>query len=133
MKALLQQAMEALELAQGELDPEVLDYTCPKVDAAIAALQAAIDAPEPEPVAWVGAGVIDALKAGKCVTSTMTKHKAFEDDVQIFTHPPAARQPLNDAEIDAITVAQWGEQIGAMLAAYRAYARAIEAALRAKP
>lgn len=46
---------------------------------------------------------------------------------------PAPANPLTDDQIDAITVAQWGEQIGAMLAAYRAYARAIEATHKIGP
>ena len=32
---------------------------------------------------------------------------------------------VTDADIDAVTVEQWGEQIGVMLQAHRAYARAI--------
>lgn len=39
---------------------------------------------------------------------------------------------MSEAEIDAITKAQWGEQIGAMYAAYRAYARAVEQATAAR-
>lgn len=40
---------------------------------------------------------------------------------------------LSDEEIDAITDAQWGKQgVGAMYAACRAFARAIEAAVIAK-
>lgn len=41
------------------------------------------------------------------------------------TPPPAP--VLSDAEIDAITVAQWGDRV--VTAAYRAYARAIEQAI----
>lgn len=98
-KAILRQALAALRTSG--TSPHQTDQML-KESAARAALKAAIDAPEPEPepVAWVGAGVIDALKAGKCVTSTMTKHKAFEDDVQIFTHPPAVREPLHQVLTD---------------------------------
>ena len=48
----------------------------------------------------------------------------------LFTTPVAApvAQLLTDEQIDAVTVGQWGPQIGAMLCAYRAYARAIERA-----
>lgn len=45
-------------------------------------------------------------------------------------HTEAVR--MSEAEIDAITKAQWGEQIGAMYAAYRAYARAVEQATFAR-
>ena len=94
-------------------------------------------APEPEPVAWIGVHVFDALKAGKCVTSTMTKHKAFEDDVQIFTRPPAVREPLSEDQI--FDIAHANEALFDRLAIeYQsryviALFRAIEAALRAKP
>ena len=37
--------------------------------------------------------------------------------------------PLTDGEIDAVTIAQWGEMHGQPLAAHRAFARAIEARL----
>ena len=40
---------------------------------------------------------------------------------------PAKREPLSDGQIDAVTLAQWGEMNGYPLAAHRAYARAIEA------
>jgi len=45
--------------------------------------------------------------------------------------PPAAMPVpggMTDAEIDAVTCAQWGEQLGSMVQAHRAYARAILAA-----
>lgn len=133
-KALLVQARDALLSACGgrcnaEYNPcearEVAD-----------ALTAAIDAPEPEPgpVAWIGVHVFDALKAGKCVTSTMTKHKAFEDDVQIFTRPPAVREPLSEAEIIKIAqdnLAADPGRDGYILPIK--FAHAIEAAVRAKP
>ena len=37
---------------------------------------------------------------------------------------------LSDEQINAVTLAQWGEANGAMMAAHRAYARAIEAEVR---
>jgi hypothetical protein len=40
----------------------------------------------------------------------------------------AAPQPLTDTQIDQITAEHWGRGLGAPYAAYRAYARAIEAA-----
>ena len=45
---------------------------------------------------------------------------------------PTEAVRMSEAEIDAITNAQWGEQIGAMYAAYRAYARAVEQATAAR-
>ena len=46
-------------------------------------------------------------------------------ECECTTPPPAP--VLSDAEIDAITVAQWGDRV--VTAAYRAYARAIEQAI----
>ncbi len=45
-------------------------------------------------------------------------------------HTEAVR--MSDQEIDAITLAQWGEQIGVMNAAHREYARAVEQATAAR-
>ena len=42
--------------------------------------------------------------------------------------PQPAPAPLTDEQIDRITAKQWGRGLGAPYAAYRAYARAIEAA-----
>lgn len=39
---------------------------------------------------------------------------------------------LSDEQINAMTLAQWGEANGAMMAAHRAYARAIEAEVHKK-
>jgi hypothetical protein len=41
---------------------------------------------------------------------------------------PRKRQPLTDAQINQITAEHWARGPGALYAAYRAYARAIEAA-----
>ena len=38
---------------------------------------------------------------------------------------PAERVALSDHDIDTITLAQWGPQLGAMAMAHRAYARAV--------
>lgn len=150
-KALLQQAKDALESvlkahrvherrglpdthAEAERIRNVIIYAVSDAENAIAALQAAIDTPGPEPEAWIGVHVFDALKAGKCVTSTMTKHKAFEDDVQIFTRPPAVREPLTEAEIIKIAqdnLAADPGRDGYILPIK--FARAIEAAHGIKP
>jgi hypothetical protein len=42
--------------------------------------------------------------------------------------PARVPAPLTDEQIDMITAEQWGKGLGAPYAAYRAYARAIEAA-----
>lgn len=50
----------------------------------------------------------------------------------VYATQPTEAVRMSEAEIDAITKAQWGEQIGAMYAAYRAYARAVEQATAAR-
>lgn len=42
--------------------------------------------------------------------------------------PARVPAPLTDEQIDRITTEQWGRGLGAPYAAYRAYARAVEAA-----
>ena len=44
------------------------------------------------------------------------------------TKQAASGVPLTDEQIDMITAEQWGRGLGAPYAAYRAYARAVEAA-----
>ena len=47
----------------------------------------------------------------------------------LYTRPPAERQPLTDEQIDEITHDRWGSQLlGVMVAAHREYARAVERA-----
>ena len=54
-----------------------------------------------EPVAWISEHRFDELRQGFPVMTTLTKHKAFEDDVAFYTSPPAQRKPLTDEQIDA--------------------------------
>lgn len=101
------------------------------------ALTAAIDAPEPEPVAHIRQTYIVGLD-GELLGVSEKKELRFgcgndyAHCTPLYTHPPAPHQPLSDAEIDAVTVAQWGKHNGAYMAAYRAYARAIESKIGAK-
>jgi len=46
----------------------------------------------------------------------------------VAPQPAPARVPLTDEQINQITAEQWGRGLGAPYAAYRAYARAVEAA-----
>jgi hypothetical protein len=50
--------------------------------------------PEQEPLAWMSADRFDELRQGFTVMTTLTKKKAFEDDVAIYTTPPQ-RKPLD--------------------------------------
>ena len=67
---------------------------------------------------------------GGCRFRLESMAKELRQLMQATPHTEAVR--MSEAEIDAITNAQWGEQIGAMYAAYRAYARAVEQATAAR-
>ena len=56
-------------------------------------------AQQQEPVAWMSAHRFDELRQGFTVMTTLTKQKAFEDDVDHHTSPPASK-PLTDEQID---------------------------------
>jgi hypothetical protein len=56
-----------------------------------------------------------------------TKVWSLPIGTRLYTAQPAPA-PLTDEQIDMITAEQWGKGLGAPYAAYRAYARAIEAA-----
>ena len=63
-------------------------------------------------------------KAGPMAEAVGEYLRKFPD--RFAAHPQPA--PLTDEQIDQITAEQWGRGLGAPYAAYRAYARAIEAA-----
>ena len=48
--------------------------------------------PEQGPLAWMSADRFDELRQGFTVVTTLTKKKAFEDDVAIYTTPPQPDQ-----------------------------------------
>ena len=51
--------------------------------------------PEQEPVAWMSEHRFDELRKGFTVMTTLTKQRAFKDDVAIYTTQPQ-REPLTD-------------------------------------
>jgi hypothetical protein len=44
--------------------------------------------PEQEPVAWMSEHRFDELRQGFTVMTTLTKQRAFDDDVALYTTPP---------------------------------------------
>lgn len=72
------------------------------------------------------ASLADQAGMRRAISDPLT-NRAFNMD-GCTTPPPAP--VLSDAEIDAITVAQWGDRV--VTAAYRAYARAIEQSVIAR-
>ena len=121
-KALLQQTLDVLGYTT---DPDSAHYEDQL--AAIAALQAAIDADEPEPVAEVmlseGEKIIDASMAFFDKSPVGTK---------LYLHPPAVREPLTEKQLKAIIVAvpePDDDHVGEWVVGV---CRAVEAAVRAK-
>ena len=53
-----------------------------------------IDLPSPEPVAW-----IDPRELDMAVSTSVTKHKQFDTDIPLYTHPA---KTLTDEEIEQI-------------------------------
>ena len=85
--------------------------------------------------AYVGNRAADMLEADaqpRQVTCQIYGHvvgACVECNTHIEAQQVAVPVPLTDGEIDAVTIAQWGEMHGQPLAAHRAFARAIEARL----
>ena len=118
---------EALKLVMDALDDLLYwDNGKPEYDEARKALQVgkqALAQPEQEPVAWMDAD-------GN--VSDNNDHKCFP--IPLYTTPPQRTWVgLTDDEIDRVTDAQWGKGVNKPIyAAHRAYARAIEQALKEK-
>ena len=83
---------EALDLALEALEEGVDGQTSILMDKAITAIKQARSAPVQEPVAWMSASRFEELQKGFTVMTTLTKQRAFEDDVAIHTTPPAAQR-----------------------------------------
>ena len=66
------------------------------------------------------------LKSGEYLSPSI--QSAWEAEKQKYATAQPAPAPLTDEQINQITAEQWGAGLGAPYAAYRAYARAIEAA-----
>lgn len=70
-----------------------------------------------------------ALRMGFSPATVLDENSPIRDGIRAALASPAAEpvQALTDERIDTVTDAQWGQQIGSMYQAHRAYARAIEA------
>jgi hypothetical protein len=82
---------EALDLALETLESIQAAYPCETVGKRITAIKQARSAQQ-EPVAWMSASRFEELRKGFTVMTTLTKQRAFEDDVEIHTTLPAQRQ-----------------------------------------
>jgi len=133
-RVLLQQALDALDTARPAC---FADNTLEAIDNAIAALRERLAQPEQEPVAWMSEHRFDELRKGFTVMTTLTKQIAFEDDVALYTTPPAqpAPVPLTDEQIEHLwetRVSQPCPRYPLEKADWVQFARAIEAKLKEK-
>ncbi len=100
---------------------------------AFEALRAALAQPAAsgEPVAWYlpADGGDDSMFRDAHTVAACTGNKwPGWQPLYAAPQPAPARVPLTDEQIDMITAEQWGAGLGSPYAAYRAYARAVEAA-----
>ena len=121
----MQQIRDALVAAA----PTASDAVWRKPLDALRILDAALAAPEQEPVAWIFKNrLVELVDTGSCVT-TLTKHEACRLDVALYTAPVVAPQrewqDLTDVEIYKCSAESASR--GTVH-----YARAIEAALKEK-
>ena len=85
--------------------------------------------PEQEPVAWMSEHRFDELRQGFTVMTTLTKQRAFDDDVALYTTPPQRTWVgLTDEDVNGFVGQYWGDEYMKM----RSMVRAIEAKLKEK-
>jgi hypothetical protein len=87
---------------------------------------------EHEPVAWIGKGRCQQLQEGESVTTTLTSHKAFLDDVPLYAAPPKREWVgLSDEEMRELTQKAVDDGMIRTVTDFE-YIRSIEAKLREK-
>jgi hypothetical protein len=100
-KETMKMALEFIERVNKE--GWILDDFEPQMYEAIAALKERLAQPEQEPVAWMDASRFEELRYGFTVMTTLTKKKAFFDDIAIYATPPQRTWVgLTDEEIKAM-------------------------------
>lgn len=101
---------------------------CMDAAAELRRLQARIDELEAqgEPVAWIDAKRFERLCDGYPVTTTLTKHRAFLDDLALYTRPA---KPLTEEQIFGNDeIMECNAHIGAPLGEIVRLVRAVESA-----
>jgi hypothetical protein len=92
------QALEALENAKSHDIENLFKFD----DEIIPLRQAIEDAEKQEPVGYMDKTKFKLLSEGDSVTTTITSHRPFTDDVPLYTTPPTAQRQwvgLTDEEI----------------------------------
>ena len=97
-REIMQQALEALD--DYLLGDENLPFKCAK---ALAAIRAALAQPEQE-LCWIDKTRAKELAEGNSVTTTLTVHRPFADDVPLYTTPPQPEQNQFNPDWDAMAV-----------------------------
>jgi hypothetical protein len=90
LRQALAQPVDAVNISQERVDETVKGEHDRAVELAQAyerGWTAALAQPEQEPVAWIGKGRCQQLQEGESVTTTLTNHRAFLDDVPLYTSP----------------------------------------------
>jgi hypothetical protein len=97
--------LDALENHTAIKHPQQIHYRDRAIEAgrqAIARAEGTLEAEKQEPLAWMTAHRFDQLLNGFNVMTTLTKQKAFTDDVAIYTHPytrQPKQKPLTDDKV----------------------------------
>jgi hypothetical protein len=84
---------------------DIWDAICQAIEAEKQSTKCVTSVSEVEPLAWMTAHRFDQLLNGFNVMTTLTKQKAFTDDVAIYTHPytrQPKQEPVAEVEEDGV-------------------------------